>query len=52
MVYRAAAEVVPVRRVAVRPLAGPEVITSLAVWPAPPGSAVRLLLESVHEALD
>jgi DNA-binding transcriptional LysR family regulator len=52
VLYRAAAEVVPVRRVAVRPLAGPVVITALAVLPGPPGPAVRRLLESVHAETD
>ncbi|MET9914511.1 LysR family transcriptional regulator [Streptomyces sp. NPDC006476] len=52
VLYRAAAEDVPVRRVAIRPLAGPVVITALAVLPGAPGPAVRRLLKSVHAETD
>ncbi|GAB3976651.1 hypothetical protein GCM10029978_064100 [Actinoallomurus acanthiterrae] len=45
VLYRAAAHLVSYRRVAVRPLARPSVVTSLAVIPDPPGPALRLLLD-------
>ncbi|MEV0589675.1 LysR family transcriptional regulator [Nonomuraea sp. NPDC050310] len=48
VLYQAAAELVPVRRVALRPLAGVTVPTSLAVPPGPPGPALRLLLDAVR----
>jgi hypothetical protein len=43
VLYAAAAETAPVRRVAFRPLTAPQVITSLAVPPGPPTAALRRL---------
>lgn len=48
VLYQAGAEVVPTRRVAVRPLTRPLVTTSLAVPQGPPGPALRRLLESAR----
>lgn len=48
ILYQAVADLVPVNRVAVRPLAGPNVTTSLAIPPGPPGPALRMLLESAR----
>ena len=48
ILYQAASDMVPVRRVALRPLAGVRVTTSLAVPPGPPGPTLRLLLEAIR----
>ncbi|WP_214417263.1 LysR family transcriptional regulator [Sphaerisporangium fuscum] len=48
ILYQAAADMVPVRRVTLRPLAGVRVTTSLAVAPGPPGPALRLLLDALR----
>ncbi|WP_426504466.1 LysR family transcriptional regulator [Dactylosporangium sp. McL0621] len=46
VLYAAAAETVPVRRVALRPLTAPRAITSLAVPPGPPTAPLRRLLDA------
>jgi DNA-binding transcriptional LysR family regulator len=46
VLYAAAAEITPVRRVAFRPLDEPEAITSLAVPPGPATPALRTLLDA------
>ncbi len=50
VLYTAAAEQVPVRRVAFQPLAGVTAQTCLAVPPAPPGPALRRLLDACASA--
>jgi DNA-binding transcriptional LysR family regulator len=50
VLYTAAAEQVPVRRVAFRPLAGLTAQTCLAVPPGPPGPALRRLLDACASA--
>jgi DNA-binding transcriptional LysR family regulator len=46
VLYAAAADVTPVRRVAFRPLSAPQAITSLAVPPGPPTASLRGLLDA------
>jgi DNA-binding transcriptional LysR family regulator len=46
VLYQATADLLPVRRVAFRPLTAPEPVTSLAVRPNPPIPAVRALLDA------
>ncbi|MCA2230014.1 LysR family transcriptional regulator [Nonomuraea aurantiaca] len=48
ILYQGATDLVPARRVALRPLADAEITTSLAVPPAPPGPMLRLLLDAVR----
>jgi DNA-binding transcriptional LysR family regulator len=50
VLYAAAAELTPVRRVAFRPLRAPEATTSLAVQPGPPAPALRRLLDACRAA--
>jgi DNA-binding transcriptional LysR family regulator len=50
VLYTAAAEQVPARRVAFRPLAGVSVQTGLAVPPGPPSPALRRLLDACASA--
>lgn len=46
VLYATAAEAVPVRRIALRPLTEPRAITSLAVPPGPPTASLRRLLDA------
>lgn len=50
VLYTAAAELIPVRKVAFRPLAGLTAQTCLAVPPGPPGPALRRLLDACATA--
>jgi DNA-binding transcriptional LysR family regulator len=50
VLYTAAADLLPVRRVAFRPLAGLTAETCLAVPPGPPGPALRRLLDACASA--
>jgi DNA-binding transcriptional LysR family regulator len=50
VLYTAAAELIPVHRVAFRPLAGLTAQTCLAVPPGPPGPALRRLLDACATA--
>ena len=50
VLYTAAADLMPVRRVAFRPLAGLTAQTCLAVPPGPPGPALRRLLNACASA--
>lgn len=50
VLYTAAAEQVPVRRIAFRPLAGVTAQTCLAVPPGPPSPALRRLLNACASA--
>jgi DNA-binding transcriptional LysR family regulator len=50
VLYTAAADLMPIRRVAFRPLAGLAAQTCLAVPPGPPGPALRRLLDASASA--